>query len=62
MKATRAEAIAELKRELRMRDHVYPGQIRRGKLTKAKANKQYLALKKALEILEADVGVQAKLF
>ena len=59
---TRTEAIVELKRELKMRECVYPGQIRRGKLTKAKANSQYLALQKALELIEAEVGVQQKMF
>lgn len=51
------EVISELKRELKMRELVYPKQIREGKLHKVRANKQYLSLLKALQVIEdADGG------
>lgn len=63
---TIAEIRAEIQRELNMRLEVYPGMIRRGKLTKKKANERYSKLKAALEYLdeleEKMYGVQTTLF
>ena len=61
-KKTIQEAIAEIQRELKMRDHVYPSLIRTNKLKRDTANHQYLALKKALEILEKLIPEQQNLF
>ena len=44
--------IAELKRELKMRERVYPQLIARGKLDEHEARNQYRALLAALKTLE----------
>lgn len=66
MKITIEDAIKELKRELNMRERVYPNLIQKGKLNKHQAKKNYLALKFALELLEEKqakkIGIQQKLF
>lgn len=46
------QAIAELKRELEMRNTVYPRQIAAGNLNKIRANHQYKCLQKLLDIFE----------
>ena len=46
------EAIKELKRELKLREKVYPDFIARGNLTQQKAQQQIARLEKALELLE----------
>ena len=43
-KKTLQDAIAEIQRELKMRDQVYPSLIRSSKLKRDTANHQYLAL------------------
>lgn len=45
------EQIAEVKRELAMREIVYKKQIVIGKLNRSDANQQYLALKSVLKTL-----------
>ncbi len=66
MKITIKDAIKEINREMEVRERVYPRWIQNGKLNKVIANKQYLALKFALEILEEKeakkTGIQQKLF
>ena len=52
LQLTIEDAILELKRELNLRKRVYPKWIQEGKLSKKWANRQYLALQKALELLE----------
>ena len=47
------DAIKEVKRELKLREKVYPDFIARGKLTQQKAQQQIARLEKALELLEA---------
>ena len=65
-KITIEDAILEIKRELKVREQVYPRLIQGGQLHRYQANKHYLALKFALELLEEKeqqkTGVQAKLF
>lgn len=51
MKITLEDQIKELERELGMRETVYAGLIKAGKLTKDQANKQYLAMQEALKTL-----------
>lgn len=48
---TLKEQIAEVKRELAMREVVYKKQIVTGKLNRSDANQQYLALKSVLKTL-----------
>lgn len=66
MKITLEDSIAEIKRELKMREKVYPNLISSGKLNKDQANKQYLRLKYALDQLinksEKQSGKQRSLF
>ena len=54
------KAIKELKRELKMRLKVYPRWIINKKLHRDRANKQYLALKEALSIIEIKEGLTYK--
>ena len=66
MKITIKDVIKELRREVEEREKNYPLLIQRGKLHKAIAKKRYLALKFALELIEAKAakktGIQQKLF
>jgi hypothetical protein len=48
-----ADQISELKRELAMRKHVYPGLVARDKLTEYQATLQNDRLQAALETLQA---------
>jgi hypothetical protein len=50
---TLAEQIAEVRRELRMREAVYPREVaRRGRFTQAQADRQINTMRAALETLE----------
>lgn len=66
MKITTEDVITELKRELDMRARLYPQWIQSGKLNKNRAAKQYLAMKKALELIEQkqeqNCGIQKSIF
>jgi hypothetical protein len=53
---TRADILAELRRELRMRERVYPRQVREGKMARATAARQITVLNAAIETLEAEPG------
>lgn len=45
------DQISELKRELAMRERVYPEWVQRGKIKRSDANAQYLRMKAALQTL-----------
>jgi hypothetical protein len=53
-------ALMELKREMSMREQVYPSLIVRGKLTETQAQKRNDALRKAIEIVEERLKVVEK--
>jgi hypothetical protein len=54
------DMIAELRRELRYRQIIYPSLIKRGALTEAAADRQYARLQAVLDVLvrleEVDTG------
>lgn len=50
----RADKIAELKREIRLRQLVYPQMVARGKLTQDQADRQVLILQAILEDYQGD--------
>ena len=68
MKITIQDAIKELERELKMRASLYPKWIVQGKLNRDRANRQFLSLKKALDLIEKQhhqetkTGKQRELF
>jgi hypothetical protein len=66
MKVTTEDIIKELHRELKMRERVYPRQISEGKMHRHQANKRYLCIQRAIEIIEdkelKKTGVQKELF
>lgn len=66
MKFTLKQMIQECDRELIQRKNVYPRLINQGKLTKAKANEQFLILQHIKQFLikehEKNVGNQSDLF
>jgi hypothetical protein len=51
--ATLAEQIAEIRREMKQRERVYPRLILAGKMTQDAANRQTRFMQAALETLEA---------
>jgi hypothetical protein len=57
------DMIAELRRELRYRQIIYPGLIKRGALTEAASDRQNARLKSALDVLvsleEVDAAPEA---
>jgi hypothetical protein len=63
MTISRKDMIAELRRELRYRQTVYPSLIKRGALTEATADRQNARLQAALNVLvsleeiDADAGI-----
>ena len=50
------DIIAELRRELRYRQIIYPGLIKRGALTEASADRQNARLRAALDVLVGREG------
>jgi hypothetical protein len=50
------DMIAELRRELRYRQIIYPGLIKRGALTEASADRQNARLQAALDVLVSREG------
>ena len=66
MKISTEDIIKELKRELATRERVYPKWIQSGKMHRDVANRRYMRLKAALEIIEgkqiANTGKQTKMF
>lgn len=52
MPVTAKEALTELRREKRLREHVYPRMISNGKLPEADADKFQQRLSRAIELLE----------
>ncbi len=65
-KVTMQDAIKEIRREIQMRERLYPGWITSGKLSKAVAERQLARMKFALEVLEGKQketpGRQTELF
>ena len=65
-KVTLQDAIKEVRREVKMRECLYPGWIASGKLNKAAAERQLARMKYALELLEGKpenlAGQQQELF
>lgn len=65
-KVTVQDAIKEVRREVNLRERLYPQWIASGKLNKAAAERQLARLKFALELLEGKQegphGQQQKLF
>lgn len=57
MKITINDEIAEISRELAMRKKFYQKQVELGKMTRNKANKQYLTMRQTLQRLK---GIKAK--
>jgi antibiotic biosynthesis monooxygenase (ABM) superfamily enzyme len=62
IKPTLTEAIAELHRELTLRQRVYPGWVQSGKLSEAAAARQVARLEAAIAYLEAAQPQQVDLF
>ena len=66
MKITITDAIKELKREIALRERVYPKWIASGRLNKELAEKQMARMKAALQFLEEKkvllTGKQTELF
>ncbi len=58
MKVTLQDAIKEIRREILMRERLYPGWITSGKLSKAAAERQLARMKYTLELLEGKQGEQ----
>ena len=50
---TKADVVAELHREIKMRRQVYPRQVEHGRLTEARAERQIALIERAIEIVEA---------
>ncbi|MCB0568028.1 MAG: hypothetical protein KDD01_26970 [Phaeodactylibacter sp.] len=65
-KATLQDAIKEIRREVQLRERLYPQWIASGKLNKAAAERQLTRMKYALELLEGNpenlAGQQQELF
>lgn len=59
---TREQVLNELRREISMRERLYPNWVRTGKLKKGTADLRLNALKEALRIIEADTTKQGSLF
>ena len=63
MAISRKDMIAELRRERRYRQIIYPTLVKRGALTEAAADRQYVRLQAALDVLasleeiDADAGI-----
>jgi len=47
------DVIVELKRELLMREKLYPGWVRDGKLSQKTADRRILAMVRAIELIES---------
>ena len=66
MKVTLQDAIKEIRREVKMRECLYPKWIASGKLNKAAAERQLARMKYVLELLEGKgeerPGQQPELF
>ena len=52
MKVTLQDAVKEIRREVKLRERLYPQWVASGKLNKATAERQLARLKFALELLE----------
>jgi hypothetical protein len=59
MAISRKDMIAELRRELRYRQTIYPSLIKRGALTKAAADRQNARLQAALDVLVSPEEIDA---
>ena len=66
MKVTLQDAVKEIRREIQLRERLYPQWVASGKLNKATAERQLARMKYALELLEGKpenlAGQQPELF
>lgn len=56
MSPTDDETLIELRRELHQRERVFPRWVADGRLTQADADKRFARLKRAIEIVEAEIA------
>jgi hypothetical protein len=62
MNITHEQMLAELRRELAMRQRVYPSWVQQGKITQVAADHRIAVMASLIELVEAQISKQIELF